>query len=722
LYILTPLANAWNIRILLGAPRRSSATPSADGKYALYSQSSYSFESHSKTSEIRVLDIASGQSALLSNDFRASEPKWLGDGHEVVWLKEGENGNTSFVVSDALENGWTYVAGTVPGPLSSLKLYTIEPGMIAVAVAGQANPDGSLHNPKDVSRSQSSARLYDSLFVRHWDAWIGKERNTIWTALLQQSAPHVTERKGRYNLIGFSNALKGTNLESPIPTFGGTNHFDVSREGIVFVARDPDLDPATHTRCYAYFIRRTDLMGLNVSDPIKLLVPGLEGWATSPAFSPDGQKICALYQKIDGYESDKNRIVVFLNVVEGVELLQSDDGKGLWDRSPSSVMWSVDGSSLLAQAEDLGSGCLFEIPFDPSSAPEHQPRKLTSKNYISDVVPAASNSNKLFVSSTSLVDNSIYYILDPSRPEDIMTVSSGNLFGLSESQVSSIWWRGANDHPVHAWMVRPSFFKPEHKYPLCFLVHGGPQGAWGDQWSTRWNPAVFAEQGYVVVAPNPTGSTGFGQDFTDAIKNEWGGLPYEDLVKGFEHIEKEIDFIDTDRAVALGASYGGYMMNWIQGHDLGRKFKALVCHDGVFSMTAQCASDEQYFPVHDLGGPLWERQEMWDKWDPSRFTRNWSTPQLVIHSSLDYRLTVGEGLAAFNVLQMRGVESLFLNFPDENHFVLKQENSLVWHQTVINFINKFVGLPPLLDREGKTGLEGLQNNGWERGQRLPLRS
>jgi pre-mRNA-splicing helicase BRR2 len=731
------LADPRNHRILISAPRRSSAIPSADGKYALYSQSSYSFESHSKTSEIRVLDIASGQSTLLNNESKASEARWLGDGHEVVWLKEGENGNTSFVVSDVLDNGWTYVAGTVPGPLSSLKLYTIEPGMVAVAVAGQANPDGSLHNPKDAPKSHTSARLYDSLFVRHWDSWIGKERNTLWTALLQRSAPHATERKGRYSLTGFKNALKGTNLESPIPTFGGTNHFDISREGIVFVARDPDLDPATHTRCHAYFIQRTDLMDhVKEPNPVKLLVPWLQGWATSPVFSPDGKKIAALYQKADGYESDKNRIVVFMTVVgsdtqaaspEGIELLQSDDDKGAWDRSPSSVAWSVDGSSLLVQAEEMGSGCLFEVAVEPPWVPGHQPprpRKLTSKGYVSDIFPAAANSDKLFVSGTSLVDSSVYYILDPSRPGDVTLVSSathaGDLFGLSESQVSSIWWRGANDHPIHAWEIRPSFFKPEHKYPLAYLVHGGPQGAWGDSWSTRWNPAVFAEQGYVVVAPNPTGSTGYGQALTDAIRNEWGGLPYEDLVKGFEYIEKEVDYIDTDRAVALGASYGGYMMNWIQGHPLGRKFKALVCHDGVFSMTAQCASDEQYFPVHDLGGPLWERQEIWDKWDPSRFTENWSTPQLVIHSSLDYRLTVAEGLAAFNVLQMRGVESLFLNFPDENHFVLKHENSLVWHRTVINFVNKFAGLPPLSDKDGKMGWQDLQRYDGERNRILPL--
>jgi len=264
--------------------------------------------------------------------------------------------------------------------------------------------------------------------------------------------------------------------------------------------------------------------------------------------------------------------------------------------------------------------------------------------------------------------------------------------------------------------MKPSNFKSERKYPLAYIIHGGPQGAWGDQWSTRWNPAVFAEQGYVVITPNPTGSTGYGQGFTDAIRLEWGGKPYEDLVKGFKFIKENLDFVDTDKTVGLGASYGGYMMNWIQGHDFGREFKALVTHDGVFSMAAQLASDEQYFPTHDLGGPYWKVPENWDKWDPVRFTGNWSTPHLIIHNELDYRLTIAEGLAAFNVLQTRGVESLFLTFPDENHWVLKHENSLVWHRTVINWINQHVGLPPILDKEGKDGLP--ERRGWKAPTRI----
>jgi dipeptidyl aminopeptidase/acylaminoacyl peptidase len=245
---------------------------------------------------------------------------------------------------------------------------------------------------------------------------------------------------------------------------------------------------------------------------------------------------------------------------------------------------------------------------------------------------------------------------------------------------------------VHAWVVKPSNFSSDKKYPLAYLIHGGPQGAWEDSWSTRWNPAVFAEQGYVVICPNPTGSTSYGQAFTDAIQGQWGGLPYEDIVLGFDWIKKNVKYADTERAVALGASYGGYMMNWIQGHPLGREFKALVTHDGVFSMSGQMSSEELYFPFHDMKGALWKNPEGWAKWDPSKFTEHWKTPHLIIHNELDYRLTISEGLAAFHTLQARGVKSQFLTFPDENHWVLKPENSLMWHEVVLDWINEHVGL------------------------------
>ncbi len=645
-----------------------------------------------------MLDIASGKSTVVTDDLKASEPNWLGEGNELIWLQESGKGITRVIVGDADHIGRKYTAGSAPGPISNVKLKVLAKGKVAIVVSGQAKPDGSLFNPEDVPKPHSSGKVYNSLMVRHWDKYVSPNRNALWYGVLEQSAPHITESQGRWTLSGLTNALRGTGLESPIPPFGGTDHFDLGEHGIIFVSKDPSSDPAYTTKCDCYFIR---LSTFKEQSPkmMKFNTPGFEGAASSPVLSPIHGTAAFLKMKKDGYESDKNRIVMINDLSDShstVEALASDDGKGAWDRSPSSISWSNNGLTLYIQAENTGRGLLFQ--FTPTADKGYHPKKLTYDGHVSDVRPTAMGSSQLFVSSSNLIDNSLYSIIDPTDSEKMRKISSnsrdGLSFGLSKDQVSEIWFKGAGDYKVHAWVMKPSNFDDSAKYPLAYLVHGGPQGAWTDQWSTRWNPAVFAEQGYVVVAPNPTGSTSYGQDYVDDIRNNWGGRPYKDLACGMAYIRDNMPFVDTERAVGLGASYGGYMMNWIQGHPLSRAFKALVTHDGVFSMMNQISSDEQFFPNHDLGGPYWEAEENWERYDPARYTGNWSTPMLVIHNELDYRLPISEGLAAFNVLQKRGVESQFLTFPDENHWVMKHENSLVWHTVVLNWINKFVGLPP----------------------------
>ena len=704
-------------RVLLSAPRRSAAVPNpVDGKLALYTVSTYSFESHKKNSEIRALDIGNGQSTLITNEEKTSEPSWLGDGNKVVWLKEGEKGVTHLIIGDVDKAGETYVAAVVPGPISNLKLKAVAEGKLAVAVTGKAKPDGTLYNPENEPKKHTSGLVYDSLMVRHWDKYVTPNRNTIWTGILYK-------KEGKYSLSDLTNPLKGTGLESPIPPFGGSDHFDVSSTGVVFVAKDPELDPALNTKCDFYFVPLgTFSVSSHSGKPQKVEVEGLDGACSSPVFSPDGRGAAFLKMKRNGYESDKNRIVHvpdLSKLSDTIEIMKSSGGEGSWDRSPSSVTFSGDGKCLYLQAEDKGRGLLYRL--DLSATQGDLPEPLTDSGYISDIRPLSANSTELFISRTNLVDNSLYEILDPASPSEVKLVSSnsrnGSSFSLSKDQVSDIWFEGSGDYKVHAWVMKPSNFSADKKYPLAYLIHGGPQGAWGDQWSTRWNPAIFAEQGYVVITPNPTGSTGYGQAFTDAITKSWGGLPYEDLVRGFEYIKREMPFIDTSRSVALGASYGGYMMNWMQGHALGREFKALVTHDGVFSMANQMSSDEQYFPNHDLGGPYWEATEEWEKWNPAKYTGNWSTPHLIIHNELDYRLPISEGLAAFNVLQERKVPSRFLTFPDENHWVLSEENSLLWHTVVLNWINKYAGLPAYKE-EGDEGFE-VQNQRLERA--LPSR-
>ncbi|KLJ11319.1 hypothetical protein EMPG_13414 [Blastomyces silverae] len=630
---------------MLSAPRRSAAIPNASGTLLAYTQTAYSFETHATTSELRVLDVATGSSVLLTNSYHGS-PQWLGDGDKLVWLQDGEKGSSNFIVGCGQRKEDSYVAGTVSAPVSNLKLTTLSPGLVGLAVSGKANPDGSMYNPSTAKKPLSSGKLYTSLFVRHWDEYITPQKNAIWLGTLQKtsSSAEDEDKQSRYKLSELKNLFKfigWPEIESPIPPFGGTDHFDICPHGIVFVAKDPNLNQALHTKCVV-FICNLDAGSWTQAVPISakaLSLDRLKGAITSPVLSPVSNTLAILAMREDGYESDKNRIIL---------IFANTDGSGSWDLSPSSLTWGENDSELFVRVEDTGCGAVFRLPLtDYTKVSTTHLSKLTHSGYVTSVAPAASS--KLFITSTSFVENSAFSVLDLSKPDqqpEVICSGSrhGASLGLSPEQVSDVWWRGADDHPIHAWVIKPSNFDAKKKYPLCYLIHGGPQGAWNDQWNTRWNPAVFAEQGYVVITPNPTGSTGYGQAFTDAIQNEWGGKPYEDIARGFDYIEKEL-------------SYGIY----------------------------------------------WQVPENWDRWDPSLHLDKWETPHLIIHNELDYRLTIAEGLAAFNVLQMRGVPSAFLMFPDENHWVLKPENSLVWYRTVLNWINKHVGLPLLLDKDGSDG-------------------
>lgn len=581
-------------------------------------------------------------------------------------------------------------AGTFGGPIGDLRVISLGKGEYGLAVSGKADPDGSLYNPEKAPKPHSSGKLYTGGFVRHWDHYVTEARNAIWLTKLRFSkndSLHSAEVT-----VGLQNALKGSGLESPIEPFGGKDHFDISKNGLVFTAKDPDRNPATHTKTSIYVSASEDFwdnLGETPRRIRRVSIAGFEGASTSPVWSNSGTQIAFLSMRTDGYESDKNQAFIITDYKRPLRLtplFASDNLKGTWDRSPQSIYWSPDDWQLFFTAEEHGRGNLYRAELSRIGSLGSRSPSLLVKGGTIGGAKVLENGD-VFITSSSLLDNSLYSLVPlssrskstdtytlpiddrpfDSKPDALTTkyissnTRSGSKFGLSHRQVDEIHWPGAApDTSVHAWVVKPSTFSSDKKYPLAYLIHGGPQGAWTDAWSTRWNPAVFAEQGYVVICPNPTGSTSYGQDFVDAIQGQWGGLPYLDLKLGFDWIKKNLDYVDTSRSVALGASYGGYMMNWIQGHPLGREFKALVTHDGVFSMTGQMASEELYFPFHDLKGKLWSDPQNWAKWDPSRFTEHWDTPHLIIHSELDYRLTISEGLAAFNVLQSRGVKSQFL--------------------------------------------------------------
>ena len=490
-----------------------------------------------------------------------------------------------------------------------------------------------------------------------------------------------------------TNSLKNhsVRLESPVPPSGGAGDFDICKNGILFVAKDPKLDPANYTKTDLYYIPLQTFTESQVPSPQLIKTGNLKGYCGSPVFSPDANSVVFTRMRADQYESDKKRLLLVPDIKDLTnvqEFYETEDGEGGWDLTPQGITFSKDGSELYVSAEENGRSKLFKLPASPRLALD-MPTAIVSDGTVTDtkLLP----DGRLLISSNSFIDNSTYSIIDPSKPSDTLTVSSvsksGKAFGLSQDQVDEFWYEGAENYSVHAWVLKPSNFDKSKRYPLAYLIHGGvcfricrlqrspanfdqPQSAWVEGWSTRWNPAVFAEQGYVVVTPNPTGSSGYGMAFQNGIRNNWGGRPYIDLVKGFEYIENNLPYVDTSRAVALGASYGGYMVNWIQGHDLGRKFKALVTHDGIFSTLNQYASEELFFPHHDFAGLLWENRKNYEKWDPARHLRDWATPHMIIHSQCDYRVPIEEGLAPFNLLQTKGVPSKFLTFSDENHVSL----------------------------------------------------
>lgn len=567
---MTIRATHFDPKVLLSAPRRSAGVPNASGAYVLFTVSSYIFETHSKTNEFRLLDTRTKESTLLAAG-AVDAVKWLDD-DGFVWLQSGDEGSTdlyygsvggSLSGSDQSRSG--HVAGSIAAPAGDLKVAPLGGGEFAVVVSAKAGPDGELFNPEKAEKTQSTGRLYTSLYVRHWDAYMDKEKNALWYGKLSKGDG------GKYHLSPLTNALKGTQLESPIEPFGGTDNFDVSSRGIAFVSKDPDLNPALNTKCNVYLLNVDSWTQSAKAKPKQVLIKGFEGASTSPVFSPDALQVAFLSMRRNGYESDQNRI--FLVGDLDAEDLKASHEHGIvssqtgCDRSPSAIAWTSDGKGLLATAEDEGHARLFLIQSDQKA-----PLALTKDGSVGDVVPLG-KPGLIFYTGSSLVDNSIFAIVQVSAEQSDVSVSTlwthsnsghGSKFGLKSKQVSSIWTPASNpkvNKEVHSWVIKPSSFDSSKKYPVAYLIHGGPQGAWGDSWSTRWNPAVFAEQGFVVITPNITGSTGYGQAFTDAINKNWGGDPLGDIENAFEWVGKHLPEADNDRAVALGASYGGYMMN-----------------------------------------------------------------------------------------------------------------------------------------------------------------
>jgi len=414
------------------------------------------------------------------------------------------------------------------------------------------------------------------------------------------------------------------------------------------------------------------------SAPARCLTEDNPAWDSSPAFSPDGATLAYFAMARAGYEADRRRVVL-MSWPDGARRTLTE----AWDRSPDALVWAADGKSLYATADNVGNHSLFRI-----DAGDGMVSALATLHTNAEPRPLADG--RLVFARDSLVSPVELYVLPPGggEPTALTRHNDARLAGLGFGEYRQFSFVGAHHDEVSGYLVYPVDRDPAGKYPLAFLIHGGPQGSFGDHWHYRWNPQIYAAHGYATVMIDFHGSTGYGQAFTDAINGDWGGAPYEDLMKGLDHVLRTHPWIDSGRMAAAGASFGAYMINWIQGQT--DRFAALVCHDGNLDETmAYFETEELWFPEWEHGGTPWDNPENYRKHSPLRFVQNWRTPQLVIHGALDYRVVDTQGLATFNALQRRGVPSRLLYYPDENHWVLKPLNSIQWHETVLEWMDRW---------------------------------
>ena len=398
-----------------------------------------------------------------------------------------------------------------------------------------------------------------------------------------------------------------------------------------------------------------------------------------PRYSPDGKRLAYRAQKVPGFEADQWEIAICVG--QHAPRIITDG----FDASVDQFLWAADGASLFFLADQRAATPIFRV----TVADAHVTPFLSGHTHAA--LSRSDDGKLLACTEASLRQPPEVMVVDQcGKAKNVSQANTALLAGLDLPKADSVEVPGAGGTPMQMWILKPPGFDPAKKWPLVYLVHGGPQGAWEDAWSFRWNPEVWAAQGYVIALPNPRGSTGFGQQYTNEISGDWGGKCYDDLMAGVAYLEKQ-PYIDRDRMAAAGASFGGYMMNWFAGHT--DKFKALVTHCGVFNFDSMYATtDELWFDEFEHGGAPWKNRDSYEKFSPHRFADRFQTPMLVIHNDLDFRVPISEGYQLFTTLQRLGVPSKLINFPDEGHWVLKPANSLYWHDQIFAWLKGYV--PP----------------------------
>jgi dipeptidyl aminopeptidase/acylaminoacyl peptidase len=693
---------------MMAMKRLGETAVSPDGQWLAYSVSTVNLDQNKSSMQWFLQKISGGEPVKLG----ALQPgdsglQFSADGHSVLFLSS-RSGNTQI---------WLASFDTTTGAISNEKKLTtisteadnarfapdgysivftsaVYPDCPAITTTNNSGDQCNADRDKVAVDSKVKAQIFTALLYRHWDHFTGEKRSHLFQVAVDNSAIRDLTPNDPHDVPPFS--------------LGGDGGFSISPDSkeLAFT-ENPDEVPAISTSAQIYTLDLTN----PTAKPIKISTSA--GGNFSPAYSPDGKYLAWRSQARAGYESDKFRLMLYDRSAKTTKDLLPKFETWL-----DEFAWAPNSKTIYFVSGSEGDAPIYEVKIGdyraaiwgtinqgqgeyssllPVGATESilatrmtvtQPSEVVELNdspAIIDVFPTKKNPTTL---------PPVYAVPVAKHFAPVTHLNEALLDELDLPHMEDFWFPSKDNTKVQGFLIRPPNFDPAKKYPIKFLIHGGPQGAWGDSWSYRWNAELFAANGYVVVMINPRGSTGYGQAFIDGINGDWGGKPYQDLMTGLDYAEQHYPFIDKSRECALGASYGGYMANWILGHT--NRFKCIVSHDGMFNPeSAFGTTEELWFNTWEFKGAPWDYygkpdlENPFRKWSPALSVKNFKTPTLVIHSQHDYRLDVSEGYQLFTALQLQHVPSKFLYFPDESHFVQKPQNSQLWYKTVNDWVDQW---------------------------------
>ena len=612
--------------------------------------------------QIYLVPLGGGETRQLTNDEHSSaSPRWSPDGEKLAFVsaRDGDDEIWTIDVSSGALKKITTISTGAGDPVWS-------PDGKWLAFVSDIYPECrddacNKRRAEEVAQNKVKAHVAERLLYRHWKSWKNGMRTHVF----------VVASAG-----GEARDLTPGDYDAPPFSLGGPTDYAFSPDSseLAFVSNHDKVE-ATSTNADVW------LIPVKGGTP-KNITAANHGYDGSPQYSPDGKYLAYRSQLTPGYESDRFRLMLYDRKTGRAQSITES-----LDSNVDEFTFTPDSKNIYLTAEERGRAPIYTVAVTGGAI-----KKVVTEGGANGDVHLTKDGHTLVFSRSSMTRPAEIFRAnaDGSATTALTTTNDSFISPFNLKPAEEVTWTGGLGAKVAGWIVRPPNFNPGRKYPLVVLIHGGPQGAWNDNWGYRWNPQIYANNGYVVFMPNPRGSTGYGQKFVEEISGDWGGKVFTDISNGVA-MAASLPYVDKTKIGAAGASYGGYMINWIEGHNNDPRFhyKVLVSHDGVYNLAAMYGvTEELWFPEWEFKGTPWTNPAMYDRWSPHKFVQNFKTPVLIITNTLDYRVPEGEGLQFFTAVQRMGVESKLLDFPDEGHWVSKPANSAFWHKTVLDWLDK----------------------------------